>query len=213
MDEKVVVIGAGPAGLASAAELGRAGVRALVLDRADSVGSSWRSRYDRLRLNTSRWTSTLPGARYARGTPLFPSRDEMVRYLEEYAERNRLELRLGTPVERLDPRNGGWSLRTPVGDIEAAHVLVATGFEHTPAIPAWPGRDRFRGKLIHAGDYRNAEPFQGQQVLVIGPGCSEVEIAYDLAEGGAGRVCLAVRTPPTFLLRIDRGSPATSPRS
>ena len=62
-----VVIGAGPAGLASAAELRRRGVPAVVLERADGVAASWRGRYDRLRLNSSRWFSKLPGGRYARG--------------------------------------------------------------------------------------------------------------------------------------------------
>ena len=84
-----VVIGAGPAGLASAAELRRRGVPAVVLERADGVAASWRGRYDRLRLNTSRWFSRLPGGSYARGTGIFPSRDEVVRYLEDYATRQR----------------------------------------------------------------------------------------------------------------------------
>ena len=60
----VVVIGAGPAGLATAAELTRRRVPAIVLERSDAVGASWRGRYDRLRLNSSRWFSQLPGMRY-----------------------------------------------------------------------------------------------------------------------------------------------------
>ena len=96
------VIGAGPAGLASAAELRRRGVPAVVLERADAVGASWRGRYDRLRLNTSRWFSKLPGGCYAPGTGVFPSRDEVVRYLEDYARDNALDVRLSTSVERID---------------------------------------------------------------------------------------------------------------
>jgi len=93
-DQAIRIIGAGPAGLAMAAELAHSGVRSVVLERADAVGASWRERYDRLRLNTCRWTSTLPHSRYAKGTALFPSRDETVRYLEDYAERHRLDIRL-----------------------------------------------------------------------------------------------------------------------
>jgi cation diffusion facilitator CzcD-associated flavoprotein CzcO len=204
-ERRVVVIGAGPAGLASAAVLRRSGVPTLVLEQADAVGASWRKRYDRLRLNTCRWTSTLPHSRYAPGTGLFPSRDAFVGYLEDYAERNAVDVRLGTRVERIDRDNGGWALGTSSGDMTAAQVIVATGHEHTPEIPEWPGRERFSGRILHAAEYRNAEPFAGATVLVVGPGCSGMEIAYDLAEGGAGRVLLAVRTPPNIVLRRGPG--------
>ena len=77
---RVIVIGAGPAGLASAAALRRKGVPSLVLERSPEVASSWRGRYDRLRLNSSRPFSKLLGAGYPQGTAMFPSRDEMVSY-------------------------------------------------------------------------------------------------------------------------------------
>src|SRR5512133_1508003 len=102
-DGATVVIGAGPAGLATAAELRRRGVAAVVLERADAVGASWRGRYDRLRLNTSRWFSKLPGGSYAPGTGVFPTRDEVVSYLEDYSRDNALDVRLRTRVDRIDP--------------------------------------------------------------------------------------------------------------
>jgi putative flavoprotein involved in K+ transport len=200
-----VVIGAGPAGLAAAAELRRRGVRAVVFDQADAIGASWRGRYDRLRLNTSRWFSTLPGARFARGTGTFPGRDEVVAYLEDYAERRQLDVRLRTRVERIDPSATGWTVRTSGGDLEAEHVIVAGGYDQAPFIPDWPGRARFEGPLLHAAQYRNAEPFRGGDVLVVGPGCSGMEIAYDLVDGGATRVRLAVRTAPNMLVRSPMG--------
>jgi cation diffusion facilitator CzcD-associated flavoprotein CzcO len=210
-DRFVVVVGAGPAGLASAAELRRAGIAALVLEQADAVGSSWRGRYDRLRLNTSRWTSTLPHSRYARGAGLFPSREEVIKYLEEYAERNGLDVRLRTRVDRIDRADDGWVLRTSAGEVPATDVIVATGFEHTPVIPSWPGRERFEGRLLHVGEYRNAEPFRDADTLVVGPGCSGMEVAYDLAEHGTKRVRLAVRTPPNIVLRAQAGVPGDVP--
>jgi cation diffusion facilitator CzcD-associated flavoprotein CzcO len=205
MEGRVVVVGAGPAGLASAAELGRRGIHATVLERSEAIASSWRGRYDRLRLNSSRPFSRLPGGRWSRGTPMFPSRDEIVSYLEGYARRNRIEVRLGTRLERIDRRAGGWILRTSAGDLLADHVIVAAGYEHTGFVPDWPGRDRFEKRLIHSGEYRNPKPFRDGDVLVVGPGCSGMEIAYDLAEGGAGRVRLAVRTPPNIIIRSPVG--------
>ena len=96
-------------------------------------------------------------------------------------------------------------MRTSGGDVTAEHVIVAAGYEHTPFVPDWPGRERFRGALLHAAEYRNPEPYRGRDVLVVGPGCSGMEIAYDLAEGGARRVRLAVRTPPNILVRSPMG--------
>jgi cation diffusion facilitator CzcD-associated flavoprotein CzcO len=205
MEGRVVVVGAGPAGLASAAELGRRGISATVLERADAIASSWRGRYDRLRLNSSRPFSKLPGGRWLRGTPMFPSRDEVVSYLEGYARLNRIEVHLGTRLERVDRGADGWILRTSTGDVLADHVIVAAGYEHSGIVPDWPGRDRFEKPLIHSGEYRNPQPFRDADVLVVGPGCSGMEIAYDLLQGGAGRVRLAVRTPPNILIRSPVG--------
>src|SRR5215471_13982256 len=96
---EVIVIGAGPAGLSSALALKDAGVRALVIDRADAVGASWRSRYDRLRLNSPQRMSHLAGRPYPKGTPTFPSRDQVIAHLEEHAAG--LDLRLGVTVTRI----------------------------------------------------------------------------------------------------------------
>jgi NADPH-dependent 2,4-dienoyl-CoA reductase/sulfur reductase-like enzyme len=84
-------------------------------------------------------------------------------------------------------------------------VIVATGYEKEPFIPDWPGRASFGGRLLHSREYRNPEPFRGASVLVVGPGCSGMEIAYDLAEGGAGTVWLSARTPPNIVLRAGAG--------
>ena len=200
------MIGAGPAGLVAAAELGRRRVPAVVLERGDAVGAAWHARYDRLRLNSSRWFSELPGARFGRGAGVFPSRDDMVRYLRRYAERYEVDVRPNTGVERIDRDGDGWALRTPAGDVVARHVVVATGYQHEGHVPDWPGRERFGGALLHAADYRNPVPFHGADVLVVGPGCTGMEIAYDLAVGGAARVRLAVRTPPNILVRSPAGA-------
>lgn len=199
----VVVVGAGPAGIASALALKDAGLSAVVLEQADRVASSWRSRYDSLRLNTWRRLSQLPGRPYAKGTPAFPSRDQVVEYLERHA--GELELRLGTRAERIDRRDGGWVVHTSGGEFGAAQLMVATGLDQTPVVPDWPGRESFQGELLHSSQYRNPRPFEGRPVLVVGPGSSGMEIAHELAEGGAARVWLAVRTPPNIMLREGPG--------
>jgi putative flavoprotein involved in K+ transport len=204
-DRQVVVVGGGPAGLACAVELERRGIPAVVLERGEGAGAAWRGRYDRLRLNSSRPFSRLPRAAYPRGTGLFPSAAEMVRYLESYAGRHQLDVRSHTSVERIDRNGAGWVVRTPKRDIAAPQVVVATGHDGQPFMPAWPGRDRFEGALLHAADYRNPEPFRDRDVLVAGAGCSGMEIAYDLAVCGARRVRIAVRTPPNILVRTPAG--------
>src|SRR5687768_17358427 len=99
---EVLVVGAGPAGLSVALALKDIGVRPLVFDRADLVGSAWRGRYDRLRLNSPRPLSQLPDRRFPKGTPMFPTRDQLVEHLERHAHEDGLEMRLGTRVDRID---------------------------------------------------------------------------------------------------------------
>lgn len=201
----VVVVGAGPAGIASALALKDAGLSPVVFDQADQVASSWRSRYDSLRLNTWRRFSHLPGRPYPKGTPTFPSRDQVIELFDRHAGEEGVDLRLGTRVERIDRDDGSWVVHTSAGEIRAPHVMVATGVDQSPVVPEWPGRETFQGDLFHSSEYRNPKPFEGKPVLVVGPGSSGMEIAHELAEGGAATVWLAVRTPPNILLRRGPG--------
>lgn len=200
-DRQVVVIGAGPSGVAAALSLRDRGLRPLLIDRSDHVGSSWAARYDRLRLNTGRLTSHMPNRRYPKGTGMFPTRDEVVEHLDHHAHEDGIELLLGTLVRRIDRSATGWQLVTSAGDISAAQVVVATGYEHTPRLPDWPGMRDFTGDLLHSCNYRNPTRFAGKRVLVVGAGSSAMEIAYDVASGGAACAWLAVRTPPHIMIR------------
>ncbi|WP_327263028.1 NAD(P)/FAD-dependent oxidoreductase [Streptomyces sp. NBC_01232] len=207
----VYVIGAGPGGLAAAAALRARGVRAVVIEKSDAVGSSWRGHYDRLRLHTTRRLSALPGLAMPRRFGRWVRRDDVVRYLEKYAEFHELELVTGVEVTRIEPapEGDGWILHATGGrELAAAAVVVATGYNHTPALPDWPGRDTYEGRLLHAADYRNPQPYAGRDVLVVGVGNTGAEIAVDLVEGGAARVRLAVRTAPHILRRSTAGWPA-----
>jgi hypothetical protein len=181
------------------------GIRPLLIDRADEVGSAWRSRYDVLKLNTGRPFSHLPNRRYPKGTPMYPRRDEVVAHLERHANEDGIVLRLGTAVARIDPQPGGWVLTSSTGDISARQVVVATGLQSVPVLPDLPGGDAFAGEMLHSSAYRNPVPYQGKQVLIVGPGSSGMEIAHDLATHGAAKVWLAVRTPPNIMLRLGPG--------
>ncbi len=198
-EHDVAIVGAGPAGVAVALSLRDRGLRPLLIDRADEVASSWRARYDRLKLNTGRPFSHLPNRPYPKGTAMFPTRDDVVAHRERHARESGLELRLGTEVTRIDRQGTGWRLVTSTGDIDARQVVVANGTQHTPRIPEWPGE--FTGEVLHSSAYRNPCPYQAKSVLVVGSGSSGMEIAHDLATGGAAKVWLAVRTPPNIMLR------------
>jgi putative flavoprotein involved in K+ transport len=206
-DLEAVVCGAGTAGLSAAAMLNKAGVHTRVLERTTQVAASWRRRYDTLRLNTLGWMSTQPGLHVGRRYSHFPHRDEWVRYLERYADHHRLQIQFETDVSRIERGDHGWRVETSKGLLKARHVVVATGYDHDPFIPNWPGREGFTGELVHAAEYRNAAPFRDRDVLVVGPNVTGVEVAFYIAEGGAERVRVAVRTPPNLFPRMWLGVP------
>ncbi|WP_194288556.1 flavin-containing monooxygenase [Ornithinicoccus halotolerans] len=211
-DADVVVIGSGPAGLASAAELVGRGVRAVVLERGPAVGAAWRSRYDGLRFNTSRRASALPRHSFPRGWGQFPTRDQYVSYLEDYAAGHRIDVRTGVEAVRVEREECGWLVRTVTGQVvNAAHVVVATGICQQPSFPDWARGHHFAGPVLHASDYRNAAPFRGHRVVLVGAGSTGMEIAHELARGGAAAVSLSVRTPPNVLLRRVGGLPGDWP--
>ncbi|MBN0044964.1 NAD(P)/FAD-dependent oxidoreductase [Streptomyces actuosus] len=204
----VHVIGGGPGGLAVAYALRARGIRAVVLEKSDRVGASWRGHYDRLHLHTTRRLSALPGLPIPRRFGRWVSRDDVVRYLEKYAEHHELEIVTGVEVTRVDraPDGTGWLLHATGGrELTGAAVVVATGHNHTPRVPDWPGRTAYTGEFLHASGYRNAQPYAGRDVLVVGAGNTGAEIAVDLVEGGAARVRLAVRTAPHIVRRSTAG--------
>ena len=206
----VGVVGAGPAGLAAAATLKAEGVAAVVLEQSPAVGTIWQGHYDRLHLHTARTLSELPGLGFPRRHGRWVPRDGVVSYLEDYVQHHGLDIRFGTTVARVERRESdGWRLHTEQGEpVEVDRVVVATGFNRVPFLPEWEGREDYTGELLHASSYRNADPYRGKHVLVVGPGNSGAEIALDLVEGGAAGVRLSVRTPPQIFPRQALGIPA-----
>src|SRR5690348_15099460 len=169
---ETLVIGAGPAGLAVAAELRRRALGVTVVDRADAVGATWRSHYERLHLHTARALSGLPGLPIPRAYGRWVPRARVVDYLESYAAANGIAPRLGVEVTRLERDRGRWRATTTDGEIEADRAVVATGYNHTPAIPDWPGRAGFAGEVVHSTAYRSGSAYRGRRALVVGAGNS-----------------------------------------
>ena len=205
MDEHVVIVGAGPAGLAAAWAIRRAGLDPLVVEQADAIAASWRARHDHLRLNTHRMFSHQPGARIPRRCGPYPGRDDYVAYLQDYAAGMRL--RLSTRVHRIDRTDGGWALALDGGSLTAAHAVIATGSDGEPVLPSWPGLESFDGVMSHAGRFRNVAEFAGLDVLVVGPGNSGVDLLGYLAGSDAGRLWLSARSGMTVTPRGLGGVP------
>jgi putative flavoprotein involved in K+ transport len=205
MDEHVVIAGAGPAGLAAAWAIRRAGLDPLVVEQADAVAASWRGRHDHLRLNTHRVFSHQPGSRIPRRYGSYPTRDDYVAYLQEYSAGMRL--RLGTQVHRIDRTDRGWTLALEAGSLTTAHAVIATGSDAEPYLPDWPGLDSFGGVVMHAGQFRNVAAMAGLDVLVVGPGNSGVDLLGYLAASDAGRLWLSARSGMTITPRRLGGVP------
>lgn len=204
--EDIVVIGAGPAGLATAACLRKEGLAHVVLEREASVGSAWRRHYDRLHLHTTKTGSGLPMTPWPKAAPRYPSRAQMVAYLEAYAAEHRVSPRFGTTVRSVKRQGDRFTVETSAGTMAPRFVVVATSYNGVPHLPALPGLERFRGSVCHTRDYQNAEPYRGKRTLVVGCGNSGAEIALDLAEQGVD-VAMVVRGPVHVVPRDMLGQP------
>jgi len=191
-----IIVGAGPAGLAVAACLRRADRPFVVLEQSDDgVGASWRARYRRLHLHTAKQHSGLPYLPFPRHHPRYPSREQVIEYLELYRRHFEIEPRFGQRVVSIAQGPDGWWNTTTAGGVHRSRqVVVCTGRWEVPRRPRWPGEERFTGEIVHSAAYRSAERYAGKRVLVVGLGNSGGEIAVDLAEQRA-HAEIAVRSP------------------
>jgi len=203
-DTTALIVGAGPAGLAVAACLKARDVPFLLLEQSDRIGSAWRGHYDRLHLHTSRGMSGLPGYPMPRSYPRYPSRDQVVAYLEQYAAHFGIEPHFNQRLWHAARAGDRWLARTADRHYTADALVLATGYARVPNVPVWPGMEVFSGQLLHSSEYRNGRPFAGQDVLVVGFGNSGGEIAVDLHEHGA-RPSIAVRGPVNVIPRDTLG--------
>jgi cation diffusion facilitator CzcD-associated flavoprotein CzcO len=201
-----IVVGAGPAGLATAAALQPRGLDATIFEKSDAVGSVWRRHYDRLHLHTDRARSSLPGLAMPKAYGRYPSRAQVVEYLEAYATKLALKPLLNAPVHAVRRDGRAWRAEAGENSRSAPIVVVATGWADYPYAPTWPGMETFGGPIMHSSAYRNPALFAGKRALVVGYGNSGAEIALDLAEAGID-VTLSVRSPVNVIPRELFGLP------
>jgi len=203
---EVLIIGAGPAGLATGVCLKQEGIPFVLLEREDRVGAAWHRHYERLHLHTDKFRSSLPHFPFGKQYPQYPSRLQVIEYLEDYAKNFELKPIFGQNVEWASFESDHWYITTQDSSYRSRYLVVATGHAGRPNIPRWPGQGSYRGHIVHSSQYDNGSRYRDCSVLVIGFGNSGGEIAIDLCEHGA-KTCLAVRGPVNVVPRDLFGVP------
>jgi cation diffusion facilitator CzcD-associated flavoprotein CzcO len=204
---RVLVIGAGPAGLATAASLLDHGIAPEVIERGSVVGQSWHGHYGRLHLHTVKEYSSLPRRAFPAHYPRYVARQQVVEYLADYAAHFGIVPRFEEEATAIEPADGRWSTRCSSGlEFLSDAVVLATGANLRPHQPSYPGQEQYLGALMHSRGYREPSGYRGRRVLVVGMGNTGAEIALDLAQADVD-VTLSVRSPVNVVLRDVLGRP------
>jgi len=208
----VLVIGAGPAGIASAYFLEQAGISYKVVDKAHIIASTWARLYPSLRLNTSRFFSHLPGQKFPLHYGLFATGKQYHAYLRDYISKHDFNIRLGVTVDRVwqdgDYWRVKWHTENDSGEDVYRAIISASGRFNKPLLPRIEGMDVFNGQILHAQDYLDPAPFFDKRVMVVGNGPSGVDIASELGNTFACKpVYLSQRTGVVLRPRYPFGLP------
>lgn len=206
-EHDVIIIGAGPAGLAAAAALRQKGIEPFVLDDKQRVGDSWRAHYSSLFLNSVKGLSALPFQPMPAHYPRYPSRDQIVDYLTAYAAQQKIVPCSGQRVEHVRFADGVWQVKTAAEIRIAKQVVVATGMTRMPAVIDAPGLESFPGVYMHSREFKTGADYTGKRALIVGGGNSAVDIAMDLLLHKA-KVHLSIRSPMHFTPLDLLGMPA-----
>jgi len=203
---ETLVIGASISGLATAACLQKLGINYVVIEKQLRVAAPWRTHYDRLHLHTNKRTSNLPHKEFGPTIPRYPSRQQVVDYLEEY--RNEFDIRpiFDTEAKSIKRESNYWVTETPSETFKSKYLIIATGAFSKPKLVEFKGMETFPGRIMHSYGYKTGKEFKGQKVLVVGFGNSACEIAIDLHEQGA-IPSMAVRSPVNIIPRDILGIP------
>lgn len=206
-ETQVLVIGAGPAGLAVAGCLSKLGLHSQLIEKAGSVASSWQAHYQRLHLHTVKEHSALPHLPFPKDYPRYVPRQKMVDYLAAYARHFGLSPSFGEEAVSVSRSGGAWDVACRSGRrFRTRFVVVATGANRVPNMPAFAHQADYQGQVMHSRAYRDPAPFAGQRVLVVGLGNTGAEIALDLARQGVP-VSVSVRSPVNLVHRDILGRP------
>ncbi|KAJ6471943.1 tryptophan dimethylallyltransferase-domain-containing protein [Mycena sanguinolenta] len=207
-----VIIGAGQAGLATAAQLSRLGLKTCVIERSRRVGDPWRNRYRFLQFNTPKDFSHLPFYPFPDEWPMFPSAMLVADHLEKYALNLNLDIRTSTETvcANYDEVNKEWTVQLKHKDgspftLSSSHLVVATGVDilggQKPNIPKLPGLTNFRGEVLHSTAVRDVKQWIGKRVVVFGAGCSGHDICMALSKQGVAEVTMIQRSPTAVISR------------
>jgi cation diffusion facilitator CzcD-associated flavoprotein CzcO len=191
----VVVIGAGQAGLSAAYELHRRGADFAVLDADAGPGGAWQHRWPSLRLDKAHRIAPLPGMDLPDADPAAPASEVVGAYFAEYERRFDLPVHRPVAVRAVHRTDEGFRLETSAGEWTARGLVSATGTWTRPFWPAYPGRELFAGRQLHAADYRGAAEFAGQRVVVVGGGTSAVQQLIEISEVAAATTWVTRREP------------------
>ena len=178
----VVIIGGGQAGLAVGYFLKKMNTQFIILDENQRTGDSWRKRWDSLKLFTPSQHDGLPGMPFRGLKGTFPGKGEMADYLEGYVKEYSLPVQLNMKVHHLFSRNDHFEMETPKDKIIARKVVVATGSNPFPRVPAFASDIRHDIFQIHSSVYINPDSLPAGDVLVVGSATSGIEIAVELSK-------------------------------
>jgi indole-3-pyruvate monooxygenase len=203
---RVLIVGASISGLATAACLRRGKMEFVIIEKEGWIAAPWRHHYDRLHLHTNKRLSGLPFWKWGRSVPRYPSRLEVIDYLEDYQRAFDIQPHFHTEARSVRRSGEGWVTQTATGAYESNYVVMATGAYGKPRTVGFAGQERFPGRVVHSYEYKTGAQFAGQRVLVVGFGNSACEIAIDLVEQGAV-VSMAVRSAVNVIPRDIFGVP------
>ena len=206
----VVVVGAGHAGLSTAARLQHLGLSSLVVEQTPRIGDVWRDRYRGLTLHTVHFFVPMPYLNYPDNWPVFPPKELIGDWFEAYAWILQLNVWTSTHVisAKYDDAAERWTVELSrdgeLRTVHPRHVVFASGAHSgTPSPPVTHGRESFGGTIVHSSAYRGADDLDGKRVIVVGTGSSGVDIAEDAYEMGA-RVTLVQRSAST-VMSVEHG--------
>jgi indole-3-pyruvate monooxygenase len=205
--ETVVIIGAGPAGLAISAVLTNLKIPFLLLEKSDTIGNTWKNQYDKLELHTIKNFSHLPFLPFPDDYPLYVTRDLFVQYLEDYSKKFDINPVFKSEVISCRKREDYWIVQTRKVMIQSKYVIICTGYNNSPNIVEWKGAKVFKGSIFHSREYKNGKNFQSKKVLIVGAGNSAGEIALDIFKNG-GFPSLSIREYARIIPREIFGVPA-----